>query len=132
MHDLIIKNATIVDGTGSPARSGDVVADNGVITEVTTSGAAPVAARRVVDAGGELLTPGFVTDTVGFLLFLPPVRDAIRNWLGRRMQEGGQTRMWINGEEVSPDQGPFHRPGRDPRAGRRGRMCSTVALSPSI
>lgn len=37
----------------------------------------------LVAAGALLITPGFVTDTVGFLLVMPPVRDflkaAIRN-----------------------------------------------------
>ena len=34
MHDLIIRNAQIVDGTGSPAQSGDVAIDDGKITEL--------------------------------------------------------------------------------------------------
>lgn len=32
-------------------------------------------------AGAVLLTPGFLTDTVGFLLLVPPVRTLIRAWL---------------------------------------------------
>lgn len=32
-------------------------------------------------AGILLLTPGFVTDTLGFLLFIPPVRDAVWRFL---------------------------------------------------
>ncbi|MCZ6709870.1 MAG: amidohydrolase family protein [Gammaproteobacteria bacterium] len=60
MHDLVIRNATIVDGTGAPRRSGDVVADAGHIVEVTAAGAGPSSAGRVIDAQGDLLTPGFV------------------------------------------------------------------------
>ncbi len=60
MHDLVIKNATIVDGTGSPAVSGDVVVDHGKIVEVTAAGTGPARARRVIHAKGDLLTPGFV------------------------------------------------------------------------
>ena len=60
MHDLVIKNATIVDGTGSPATSGDVIVDDGKILEVAAAGSGPAQARRVIDAGGDLLTPGFV------------------------------------------------------------------------
>ncbi|MGE0383217.1 MAG: amidohydrolase family protein [Gammaproteobacteria bacterium] len=62
MHDLIIRGARIVDGTGAPAFMGDVAVAGGRIVEVTRSGrdAPPAAARRVVDAGGRLLTPGFV------------------------------------------------------------------------
>ncbi|MEZ5841669.1 MAG: FxsA family protein [Hyphomicrobiales bacterium] len=36
-------------------------------------------------AGLLLLTPGFVTDTIGFLLFVPPVRDAIWRWFRDRL-----------------------------------------------
>jgi N-acyl-D-amino-acid deacylase len=31
MHDLVIRNGKIVDGTGQPARSGDIAIDGGVI-----------------------------------------------------------------------------------------------------
>ncbi len=34
-------------------------------------------------AGALLLTPGFVTDAVGFALLLPPVREVIGTWLWR-------------------------------------------------
>ncbi len=60
MHDLIIRNATIVDGTGAPAFSGDVIVDNGLITGITAVGQSPADAGRVIDAEGKLLTPGFV------------------------------------------------------------------------
>ncbi len=60
MHDLVIRNANIVDGSGAPAFPGDVVVDGGIIRAVEAPGQAPVAARRVVDARGDLLVPGFV------------------------------------------------------------------------
>lgn len=60
MNDLVIRNATIVDGTGAPASSGDVVVDEGKVTDVTPSGASAAKARRVLEANGDLLTPGFV------------------------------------------------------------------------
>ena len=68
-------------------------------------------------AGALLLTPGFVTDTVGFLLFLPPVRDFLRRQASDRMARQGpdgsaRTRVWVNGEEVSP--------GNRPRGGQGG------------
>ncbi len=37
----------------------------------------------LVFAGALLLTPGFVTDTMGFLMFLPPVRVFLRGLGGR-------------------------------------------------
>jgi UPF0716 protein FxsA len=36
-------------------------------------------------AGFLLLTPGFVTDTLGLLLFIPPVRDAVWRFLASRV-----------------------------------------------
>jgi UPF0716 protein FxsA len=36
-------------------------------------------------AGFLLLTPGFVTDTIGLLLFIPPVRDAVWRFLSSRV-----------------------------------------------
>ena len=64
MHDLIIRNARIVDGTGAPAFHGDVAIDGGRITAVAriSGGDRPIEgpATREIDAGGHLLTPGFV------------------------------------------------------------------------
>ncbi len=55
-------------------------------------------------AGALLLTPGFVTDTVGFLLFVPPLRDFLRGALARRFEgrmEGHmESRVYVDGEEV--------------------------------
>lgn len=61
MHDLVIRNATLVDGTGAPARAADVAADAGLISEIADVGTGDVGAgRREIDAGGQLLTPGWV------------------------------------------------------------------------
>ncbi len=57
MHDLVIRNGKIVDGTGKPAHIGDVAIDNGKITSV---GGKAGAGRREIDATGLLVTPGFV------------------------------------------------------------------------
>lgn len=63
MHDLIIHNATIVDGTGSPAFLGSVVIDGDRITSVhrdEEGNKALAEARRTINANKDLLTPGFV------------------------------------------------------------------------
>lgn len=39
----------------------------------------------ILVAGVLLLTPGFVTDTIGFLLFVPPVRQTIWNQIRSRI-----------------------------------------------
>ena len=35
----------------------------------------------LIIAGATLITPGFVTDTIGFLLLLPPIRTAIKHYI---------------------------------------------------
>ena len=35
-----------------------------------------------------LITPGFVTDVVGFLLMVPVVREVVRRWGARRFRAG--------------------------------------------
>ena len=58
MHDIVISGATIVDGTGAPAFTGDVAVTAGVITQV--GGSADGAAKRRINADGMTLTPGWV------------------------------------------------------------------------
>jgi N-acyl-D-amino-acid deacylase len=57
MHDLVIRNGTVIDGTGGPSRSGDVAVDGDRITAV---GTVDEPGRREIDAAGKLVTPGFV------------------------------------------------------------------------
>ncbi len=59
MHDLVIGQATIVDGTGEPARPGDVAVADGVIVAVGPTGTLGPA-RRHIDAEGQLVLPGWV------------------------------------------------------------------------
>lgn len=44
----------------------------------------------LVFAGALLLTPGFVTDTIGFLLFLPPIRLVLKSVAGRAIAQKAQ------------------------------------------
>ncbi len=55
---VLIRNATIIDGTGRPAFRGDVRIVNGVIAKIGNIKAAP--ADEVVDATGLILAPGFI------------------------------------------------------------------------
>ncbi|MEY2626248.1 MAG: hypothetical protein RJB08_7 [Actinomycetota bacterium] len=60
-HDsTVIKNANLIDGTGAPARMADVAFANGVITEVGAPGSVSTIGARVIDADGQLVTPGWV------------------------------------------------------------------------
>ena len=65
-------------------------------------------------AGALLLTPGFVTDTIGFALFVPQVRNLLRHWIGRRLE------LSMTATTMGPNQshGRGYRPhGGGPRAG---------------
>lgn len=57
MADTVIRNATIIDGTGAQRFIGDVTIEDGHITEVGSSTSASVVE---VDATGLVLSPGFV------------------------------------------------------------------------
>ena len=57
MHDLVIRNANIVDGTGRDAFVGDVAVEGGRIVSV---GRGAGVGRREIEAEGRLLTPGWV------------------------------------------------------------------------
>ncbi|HZT87793.1 MAG TPA: amidohydrolase family protein [Stellaceae bacterium] len=56
-YDLLIKNGRIVDGSGGPSFMGDVGVKNGKIVEI---GKLSGAAGRSVDAGGQVVAPGFI------------------------------------------------------------------------
>ena len=45
-------------------------------------------------AGALLLTPGFVTDGFGFLLFFPPFRALLRHFLARYWIASGRVEAW--------------------------------------
>jgi N-acyl-D-aspartate/D-glutamate deacylase len=57
MLDLIVRGGTVVDGTGSPGRAADVGVRDGRVVAV---GRVADDARRVVDADGLVVCPGFV------------------------------------------------------------------------
>lgn len=55
--DLIIKNGTVIDGTGAPRRQADIGITQGKITEI---GKISGGASRTIDAHGSVVAPGFV------------------------------------------------------------------------
>lgn len=59
MVDLLIRNGTVVDGTGAPPRRADVVIEGDRIVAVDEPGEIS-AAKPTIDAGGLLVTPGWV------------------------------------------------------------------------
>lgn len=69
----------------------------------------------LVLAGAFLITPGFVTDTLGFLLLIPSLRSVLRRTVGRHMLASGRVSVWSDGAPGGPS-GPGGPPRRD-RAG---------------
>lgn len=63
-------------------------------------------------AGALLITPGLLTDVVGFSLLVPPCRRALRRWLAARLR----TRMHVETFGAFGSGGPF-----DTAWGRAGR-----------
>ncbi|MDP2291224.1 MAG: amidohydrolase family protein [Actinomycetota bacterium] len=58
-HDLVIRNAHLVDGSGEPGRPADIAVDGAHISAVEPAGSI-AGGTRTIDADGLLLTPGFV------------------------------------------------------------------------
>ena len=56
-YDVLIKNGTLIDGTGSPARHGSIAITNGQIAEV---GDIDSGATQIIDADGAVVAPGFI------------------------------------------------------------------------
>ena len=57
MHDLVIRNGTIVDGSGNESFRGDIAIDDDRITKV---GEINNKGKREIDAKGMLVTRGWV------------------------------------------------------------------------
>lgn len=74
-------------------------------------------------AGALLLTPGFVTDAVGFALLIPPVRHVLARWFFRHMQ----ARMEVHVVRGGP-RGPHGPHGRGPN-GRGGPVIDGEATT---
>ena len=55
--DLVIRGGTVIDGTGAPGVRADVAVADGRIAEI---GDDLVRRRRVLDADGHVVTPGFI------------------------------------------------------------------------
>jgi N-acyl-D-aspartate/D-glutamate deacylase len=54
--DVVLRGGTVFDGTGAPGRPADVAVDRGVIREIGPD----LQGRRVLDATGCAVTPGFI------------------------------------------------------------------------
>ena len=57
MYDILIRGGTLLDGTGEPGVAGDLAIEGGRIAGI---GRVAGSARRVIDAGGLVVAPGFI------------------------------------------------------------------------
>ena len=85
---LLIALATAVLGSALVRRAGMTVwadfrrklGEGGLPTRELSHGAS------ILVAGALLISPGFLTDAIGFLLLIPAVRDKVHQFAGKRMQ----------------------------------------------
>ncbi|MBW2387984.1 MAG: hypothetical protein JRG89_06055, partial [Deltaproteobacteria bacterium] len=55
--DILIKGGTLIDGTGAPARPGDLGIRDGRIVAI---GEVSEEAHKTIDAQGRVVSPGFI------------------------------------------------------------------------
>jgi len=65
-------------------------------------------------AGALLLTPGFVTDTLGFMLLVPPLREVLGRVIWRWLERSGRVSVTIDGRH---NNGGPHQPSGRPTDG---------------
>jgi N-acyl-D-amino-acid deacylase len=71
-YDVIIINGKVADGTGNSWYYGDIAISNGRIARITPRGMLRSSARRIIDASGQVVSPGFIDiqgHSGGLLLF---------------------------------------------------------------
>src|SRR5579859_654632 len=94
-YDLIITNGHIMDGTGSPWYAADLAVKDGHIAAIGDLKGAQ--AKRVIDAHGQLVTPGFIDmlgQSEGSILVDPR--------LPSKIYQGITTEITGEGESIAP------------------------------
>src|SRR5258706_4155474 len=91
-YDLVLRNARIVDGTGSPWYRGDVAIRGDMIARIAPSIAEPAA--RVIDVGGLVVAPGFIdldTHAIRGIFQVPTADNYVRQGVTTIMEgpDGG-------------------------------------------
>jgi N-acyl-D-aspartate/D-glutamate deacylase len=95
-YDVLIVNGTVLDGTGSAGKRADVAIADGLIAEVGSL--AEARAKRVIDAEGRTVSPGFVDMMGGSSLPLvtdPPSAES-------KLRQGITTMMAGEGGSLAP------------------------------
>jgi len=69
-----------------------------------------IEAALLLVAGALMLTPGFVTDTIGFLILVPPLRRwAIQSFLARRIAAAGVAGGQVGSRQPGAIEGEYRR-----------------------
>src|SRR6059058_6613068 len=111
---LLIRNGSLIDGTGAPARRADVAVEGDRVVAVGSG--LQGEARRVIDAGGHVVAPGFIDAHAHSDLFYfdcPGVVEA-----PARVHDRGRRHVL-----VLPGTGESSQPRRGPRMGRWHRRA---------
>jgi N-acyl-D-amino-acid deacylase len=79
-YDIVLSNATIIDGTGGARYTGSVGIANGRITRVARDQIPAAQGKRVIDVKGQVLAPGFIDMHAHLepLLQMPDAQSAAR------------------------------------------------------
>ena len=59
-YDIMIKNGTVIDGTGAPGFKADVLVKGQSIILISNTHDATFTSQRTIDATGKVITPGFI------------------------------------------------------------------------
>ncbi|MGH7468080.1 MAG: amidohydrolase family protein [Longimicrobiales bacterium] len=106
---LVINNATVIDGTGAPARRATVVVDGERIASVDTARYRPRAGVRVIDASGKYVIPGLwdmhghvaELGQAGLGLFVANGVTGVRD-MGGRLDELRALRRVLESDAIAP------------------------------
>jgi N-acyl-D-amino-acid deacylase len=79
-YDIVLSNATIIDGTGAARYTGSVGIANGRITRVARDQIPASQGKRVIDVKGQVVAPGFIDMHAHLepLLQMPDAQSAAR------------------------------------------------------
>ena len=134
MFDLVIRNGTVLDGSGAPRRIADVAVQDGKIAAV---GPKLGTGRREIDAAGLIVAPGFVdihTHYDGQATWDPFVTPSLLAWrhhhgvrqLRRRLRAGAAGQVGL------PDQPDGRRRGHSRHGAERRREVRLGILPATI
>jgi N-acyl-D-amino-acid deacylase len=108
-HDIIIRNGRIVDGSGRPAFRADIAIDGDRISHIGNLRDAQ--ARRVIDARGQIVAPGFI-DMLGqseqYLLIDPRAMSKVMMGVTTEITGEGESIAPIN-DRILKEQEDFNR-----------------------